>query len=86
MHFRKLAPTDPVPRIDHVLVVKLAPNRFEVSATAGGKKKHREEAEYLAATAHATQDSAIAQAEAFAKEHGLKTIHVKGFTPHDMAA
>ena len=84
MHFRKLAPTDPVPRIDHVLVVKLAPNRFEVSGTADGKKKG--EAAYLTATPHETQDAALAQAEAFAKEHGLKVIHVKGFTPHDMAA
>ena len=84
MRFKKLAPTDAIPRIDHVLVVKLAPNRFEVSGTADGKKK--DDADYLGATPHETQDAALAQAEAFAHKHNLKLIHVKGFTPHATVA
>jgi hypothetical protein len=78
MRFKKLAPGDPLPKIDHVLVAKLDPNRFEVSGTGDARKPRPA---YLAATAHATQASALAQAEEFARTHGLKVIHVKGFTP-----
>lgn len=78
MRFKKLAPGEALPKLDHVLVAKLEPNRFEVSGTADARKK---EPAYLAATAHETQDSALAQAQEFARTHGLKLIHVKGFTP-----
>lgn len=83
MRFQKLGPGDPVPTIDHVLVVKLEPGLFEVSGTADARKA---EPTYLAATAHETQFSALAQAMEFARVHGLDAIHVKGFTPQDVDA
>jgi hypothetical protein len=74
---RQLGPTDDLPRVDHVLVVKLAPNCFEVSGTAGAGPT----ANYLPATPFANQVDALASAEDFAREHKLKCVYVKGFRP-----
>jgi hypothetical protein len=79
---RQLGPSEALPRVDHVLVVKLAPGRFEVSGTAGKGPQ----ASYLAATAFDNQGDALDTAQRFAAAHGIKVIHVKGFVPQATAA
>ena len=79
---RQLGPKDDLPRVDHVLVVKLAPGQFEVSGTAGSGPG----AQYLPARAFANQYDALASAEEFARQHKIKSVYVKGFRPQPKAA
>jgi hypothetical protein len=76
---RQLGPKDDLPSVDHVLVVKLAPGRFEVSGTAGTGPN----ASYLPATVFPNQYDALAGADDFARRHGIKRIYVKGFRPQE---
>jgi hypothetical protein len=82
LRIRQLDIKEDLPRADHVLVVKLAPGRFEVSATAGTGPS----ASYLPATAYTNQYDALAKAEDFARMHRIKCVFVKGFRPQPKAA
>ena len=73
----QLGPKDDVTSTDHVLVMKLAPEHFEVSGTAGTGPN----ATYLPATKFTNQYDAFATAEEFAHERGIRSIYVKGFSP-----
>jgi hypothetical protein len=73
-----LSVTEEVPEVDHVIVVKLGPQRFEVSGTAGCESS---DATYLRPLMFAQQADALKQAEEFATAHALAAIYVKGFQP-----
>lgn len=77
---RHLGVRNDLPR-DHAVVVKLAPGRFEVSGTAGTGAQ----ACYLPATSFANQYDALSRAEDFVRDHRIKCIYVKGFTPRTQA-
>ena len=64
--------------LDHVIVVRLGNQHFEVSGTAGCESSA---ATYLRPRSFAQQAEALKQAEEFAAAHSLQTIYVKGFQP-----
>jgi hypothetical protein len=76
---RELRPTQAVPHLNHVLVVKLDSGMFEVSGTAGAG---RPDARFLCASTFDNQQSALQCARDFAGANRISTIHVKGFHPH----
>ena len=73
-----LSVSEEVPQTDHVIVVKLGPQRFEVSGTAGCE---RSDATYLRPRLFEAQADALKLAEDFADAHALSAIYVKGFQP-----
>ena len=73
----QLSPAADIPPLDHVLVVKLAPGRFEVSGTAGLAPN----AVFLPATTFDNQAEALQRAAEFARTHGIRCVHAKGFCP-----
>ncbi|ETR79118.1 hypothetical protein X566_13655 [Afipia sp. P52-10] len=76
---RELRPTEAVPSLNHVLVVKLTAGLFEVSGTAGAG---RPDARFLKPSTFDDQQSALQCARDFATANAISTIHVKGFHPH----
>lgn len=78
MDIRALSVSEEIPQPNHVIVVKLGAQRFEVSGTADCK---RSDATYLRPQLFERQADALKQAEAFAAAHALRTIYVKGFRP-----
>lgn len=78
-NIRELRPTQAVPNLNHVLVVKLDSGKFEVSGTAGAG--HRD-THFLTPAMFGDQQSALQCARDFAGANAISTIHVKGFRPH----
>ena len=78
MEICALASNEELPELDHVIVVKLGPERFEVSGTAGCE---RIDAIYLRPVLYRAQSDALKRAEEFAEAHALPSIYIKGFDP-----
>jgi hypothetical protein len=78
MDIYALSVTEEIPTLDHVIVVKLGQQRFEVSGTADCEGST---STYLRPQLFVTQTEALQQAEEFADAHSLATIYVKGFQP-----
>jgi len=78
MDIRALSVNQEIPQPNHVIVVKLGYQRFEVSGTAGCERK---DATYLRPMLFEQQTDALKRAEEFAAAHALQTIYVKGFRP-----
>jgi hypothetical protein len=72
----EIKPGEPVRDADHVLIVKHDEGSYEVSGTAGAG---RPDARYLKPSKFDDKQPALASAQAFAEEHGLSRIYVKGF-------
>jgi len=71
-----LRSNEEVPELDHVIVVRLAYERFEVSGTAGCKRSN---VIYLRPVSYSQQSDALKCAREFADAHALRSIYVKGF-------
>ena len=78
MEIRILSSSEEIPEIDHVLVVKLDSQRFEVSGTAACESAN---AAYLRPIQFDRPSDALRHAEEFASTHALPMIFVKGFQP-----
>jgi len=78
MEICALSSSQEIPQLDHVLVVKLGDQRFEVSGTAGCE---RNDAVFLKPVLFERQSDAIHCATQLASAHELRTIFVKGFRP-----
>jgi hypothetical protein len=78
MEIATLGPNEEIPMPDHVVVVRLGNERFEVSGTAGCEQV---DASFLRPVLFSTPSDALKRAEEFAAEHSLPTIYVKGFQP-----
>jgi hypothetical protein len=76
MDVHALGSNEELPELDHVIVVKLANARFEVSGTAGCE---RTDAVYLRPVVFSHQADALKHAEEFADAHSLRSIYIKGF-------
>jgi hypothetical protein len=78
MEICALSSNEEIPELDHVLVVKLGEQRFEVSGTAGCE---RTDAAFLKPVLFESQSDALQCATQFASAHELPTVFVKGFQP-----
>jgi hypothetical protein len=74
-----LGSSEELPELDHVIVVKLSNERFEVSGTAGCESTDAD-AVYLRPMLFRQQAEALKRAQEFAQAHSLPSIYVKGFT------
>lgn len=72
-----LGSNEELPEIDHVIVVKLANDRFEVSGTA---ECEQTDAVFLRPVLFSEQADALQRAEEFAQAHSLSFVYVKGFS------
>lgn len=73
-----LGSSEELPELDHVIVVKLANERYEVSGTAGCEST---DAVYLRPVLYRARSDALKRAEEFAEAHALPSIYIKGFDP-----
>lgn len=78
MDILALGASEEIPEIDHVVVVRLDNERFEISGTAGCE---RTDATFLRPELFRRQSDALKRAEEFALAHSLPAIYVKGFQP-----
>ena len=80
MEICALGSSEEVPLLDHVVVVRLGNERFEVSGTAGCEVVAAT-ATYLRPVLFREQADALKRAAEFAQAHSLPAIYVKGFLP-----
>ena len=80
MEIYALKSSEEVPLLDHVVVVKLGNERFEVSGTAGCERVAATST-FLQPVLFREKTDALRRAAEFAEAHSLHAIYIKGFRP-----